>query len=148
MSFNAQSVDQRVAVAGQLTAADMKDVAAQGFVAVVNNRPDREAMFGQPPTAELKDAAEKAGLVFLDLPFSGPNVRPEQVSAFRDLLAEHDGKILAFCKSGMRSALLWGVASMVSGKPLQEVLDGARKAGQNLEPAADLLTALAAQSGA
>jgi hypothetical protein len=47
----------------------------------------------------------------------------------------------------MRSALLWGVASMVSGRPLEEVLDAARKAGQNLAPAGDAMTALAAQSG-
>lgn len=147
MSLSLQELDERVAVCGQLTPADMKDVAAAGYAAVVNNRPDREALFGQPRTADLRRAAEEAGLVFLDLPFSGPNAAPEQVRAFRGLLAEHDGKVLAFCKSGMRSALLWGVASMVSGRPLEEVLDAARKAGQNLDPAGDTMTALAAQTG-
>ena len=147
MSLSLQALDERVAVCGQLAPADMKDVAAAGYVAVVNNRPDREALFGQPRTADLEKAAQEAGLVFLDLPFSGPNVRPEQVRAFRDLLAKRDGKVLAFCKSGMRSALLWGVASMVSGRPLEEVLDAARKAGQNLAAAGDAMTALAAQSG-
>ncbi len=147
MNPSLQALDERVAVCGQLAPADMKEIAAAGYIAVVNNRPDREALFGQPRTADLKSAAEGAGLVFLDLPFSGPNVRPEQVRAFRDLLAERDGKVLAFCKSGMRSALLWGVASMVSGKPLEEVLDAARKAGQNLDPAGDAMTALAAQAG-
>ncbi len=147
MSPALQPIDPRVAVSAQLSPEDMKDVAAAGYVAVVNNRPDGEAMFGQPRTADLKAAAEKAGLVFLDLPFSGPNVQPDQVRAFRALLAEREGKVLAFCKSGMRSALLWGVASIVDGKPLNEVLDAARKAGQNLDPAGDMMTALAAQSG-
>ncbi len=147
MSLSLQHLDERVAVSGQLTVDDMAELAAAGYVAVVNNRPDREALFGQPRTADLKQAAERAGLVFLDLPFSGPNAQPEQVRAFRALLAEHDGKVLAFCKSGMRSALLWGAASMVSGKSLDEVLDAARKAGQNLDPAGNAMTALAARSG-
>jgi uncharacterized protein (TIGR01244 family) len=147
MRLHLQPIDERVAVSGQLAPEDMKDVAGAGYFAVVNNRPDREAMFGQPRTDALKAAAEEAGLVFVDLPFSGPNLLPDQVRAFRDLLAKHDGRVLAFCKSGMRSALLWGVASMVSGKSLNEVLDAARKAGQNLDPAGDMMTALAAQAG-
>ena len=147
MSLHLQRLDERVAVSGQLTPADMKDVAAAGYVAIVNNRPDREALFGQPRTAELKEAAEEAGLVFLDLPFSGPNVHPEQIDAFLHLLAERDGKILAYCKSGLRSALMWGVASMVGGKSLEQVLDAARRAGQNLDSAGASMTALAAQVG-
>lgn len=147
MSLDLRTLDDRVAVSGQLTPADMKDVAAAGYVAVVNNRPDGEALFGQPRTADLKDAAAKVGLVFLDLPFSGPRASPDQVRALVSLLAERDGKVLAFCKSGMRSALLWGAAAMVSGRTAQEVLDAARKAGQNLDPVGDTMTALAAQAG-
>jgi uncharacterized protein (TIGR01244 family) len=147
MSLSLQQLDERVAVSGQLAPADMAAVAAAGYVAVVNNRPDGEAMFGQPRTAALRQAAERAGLLFLDLPFSGPNAQPEQVRAFRDLLAERDGKVVAFCKSGMRSALLWSAASMLSGKRPDEVLDAARKAGQNLDAARDAIMSLAARSG-
>jgi uncharacterized protein (TIGR01244 family) len=147
MNFRFQPIDERVAVSGQLTPSDMKDVAAAGYKVVVNNRPDREALFGQPRTAELKDAAEQAGLLFLDLPFAGPNAQPEQVRAFRDMLANQEGKVLAFCKSGMRSALLWGVASLVAGNSLHVVLDAARKAGQNLDQAGELMSALAARTG-
>ena len=130
-----------------ISPADMSGIAAAGYVAVVNNRPDGEAMFGQPRTADLKAAAEQAGLTFLDLPFAGPNLQPDQVRAFRDLLASRDGKIVAFCKSGMRSALLWGAAALVNGRSRQEVLDGARNAGQNLDPAADLMASVAARAG-
>lgn len=146
MSLRLQSLDARVAVCGQLSATDMAEVAAAGYSAVVNNRPDGEALMGQPRTAALKEAAERAGLVFLDLPFSGPNLRPEQVRAFRALLAGRDGKVLAFCKSGMRSALMWGTAALADGRPCEEVLDAARKAGQNLDPVADLMTNVAAQA--
>ncbi len=143
MSLQLMPLDDRVAVSGQLTAADMKDVAGAGYVAVVNNRPDGEATFGQPRTADLRRAAEAAGLVFLDLPFSGPRATPDQVRALAGLLAEREGKVLAFCKSGMRSALLWGAASIAAGRSLDEVLGTAAKAGQNLDQVGELMVALA-----
>jgi uncharacterized protein (TIGR01244 family) len=136
-------LDDRVAVAGQLKPADMAEIAAAGYVAVVNNRPDGEAMFGQPLTAELQKAAEAAGLIFLDLPFSGPRATPDQVRAFVDLLASRPGRVVAFCKSGMRSALLWGAASIAAGRSLDEVLAAAMQAGQNLDPVGETMVALA-----
>jgi uncharacterized protein (TIGR01244 family) len=136
-------LDDRVAVAGQLRPDDMTEIAAAGYVAVVNNRPDGEAMFGQPRTADLRQAAEAAGLTFLDLPFSGPNATPEQVRAFVDLLAGRPGRVVAFCKSGMRSSLLWGAASIASGRSLEDVLGAAMRAGQNLDPAGEIMVALA-----
>ena len=143
MSLSLLPVDDNVSVSGQLTPADMKEIAGAGFTAVVNNRPDGEALFGQPRTADLRAAAEAAGLQFLDLPFSGPRATPDQVRAFADLLAGGDGRVVAFCKSGMRSALLWGAASLANGRSLEEVLQGARKAGQELSGAAELMTRLA-----
>jgi sulfide:quinone oxidoreductase len=110
---------------------------------VVNNRPDGEAAFGQPRTADLKKAAEAAGLVFLDLPFSGPRARPDQVRTFADLLAERPGRVVAYCKSGMRSSLLWGAAAIAGGRSLDDVLAAARRAGQNLDPVGDTMMALA-----
>jgi uncharacterized protein (TIGR01244 family) len=136
-------IDDRVAVAGQLKPADMAEIAAAGYAAVVNNRPDGEAMFGQPRTADLRDAAEAAGLIFLDLPFSGPRASPEQVRAFVDLLGNQPGQVVAFCKSGMRSALLWGAAAIASGRSLDEVLTAATQAGQNLDPVGETMVALA-----
>lgn len=143
MSLSLLPVDDRVSVSGQLSADDMKELAAAGFVAVVNNRPDGEAFFGQPKTADLRTAAEAAGLKFLDLPFSGPRATPDQVRVFADLLAASDGRIVAYCKSGMRSALLWGAASIANGRSLEQVLQGARNAGQELSGAAELMTGLA-----
>ncbi|MDP1748104.1 MAG: TIGR01244 family sulfur transferase [Reyranella sp.] len=136
-------LDGRVAVAGQLQPGDMAEIAAAGYVAVVNNRPDGEAMFGQPRTADLRKAAEAAGLIFLDLPFSGPRATPDQVRAFVDLLAGQPGRVVAFCKSGMRSALLWGAASIASGRSLDEVLTEAMRAGQNLDSVGETMVALA-----
>jgi len=146
MTLTLQAVDSQVSVAGQLQPSDMAEIAALGFGAVVNNRPDGEAMFGQPRTADLKSAAEQAGLVFLDLPFSGPNARPDQVQALAGLLAQRDRRVVAFCKSGMRSALLWAAAEMSVGRGLAEVLSAARHAGQMLDPAGEIIAGLAASA--
>ena len=136
-------LDERVAVTGQLQPGDMTEIAAAGYGAVVNNQPDGEAMFGQPRTADLRKAAEAAGLVFLDLPFSGPRATPEQVRAFADLLAGQPGRVVAFCKSGMRSSLLWGAASIAAGQSLDAVLTATMRAGQNLDPVGEIMVALA-----
>jgi len=143
MSASLVGIDDRVAISGQLQPEDMKEIAAAGYVAVVNNRPDGEAAFGQPRTADLKKAAEAAGLVFLDLPFSGPRASPDQVLAFADLLAERPGRVVAYCKSGMRSSLLWGAAAIAGGRSLEDVLGAALRAGQNLEPVGETMMALA-----
>ncbi len=137
------ALDDRVAVCGQLRPDDMAGIAAAGYVAVVNNRPDGESVFGQPPTAALRRAAEAAGLSFLDLPFSGPRATPEQVRAFADLLAARPGRVVAFCKSGMRSSLLWGAAAIAAGRSLDDVLDATGRAGQDLAAVGQAMADLA-----
>ena len=144
MSLSLQPLDKQSSVSGQLKPDDMKEIAAQGFGAVINNRPDREAMFGQPLTDDLKHAADAAGLLFVDLPFPGPNVTPEQVRALATVLDKRDRRVVAFCKSGMRSALIWAAAEVSAGRSLDEVLSAARNAGQNLDPIGDRIAALAA----
>lgn len=144
MSLSLQRLDEQSSVSGQLDPADMTEVAALGFGVVVNNRPDREAMFGQPRTADLKQAAEAAGLLFVDLPFPGPNVTPEQVHALAGILDKRDRRVVAFCKSGMRSALIWAAAELAAGRGLDDVLSAARNAGQNLDPVGERIAALAA----
>ncbi len=73
------------AVAGQIDATDVAAAAAQGFTMIVNNRPDQEAP-GQPSGAEIKAAADAAGLHFRSLPYAGQT--PPGVVAETALLLE------------------------------------------------------------
>ena len=61
-------------------------------------------------------------------------------------LAQRDRRVVAFCKSGMRSALLWAAAEMSVGRGLAEVLSAARHAGQMLDPAGEIIASLAASA--
>ena len=94
------------ATAPQLLPEDMATAAAQGFRTVINNRPDGEAL-DQPTAAAVGAAAAAAGLAYHHLPVVGGAITPEQVEEFKQLLATAQQPVLAFCRSGTRSTVLW-----------------------------------------
>ncbi len=99
-----------VCVAGQLTPDAMAEAAAQGFKSVVNNRPDHEYGPGQPTNAEIEAAARAAGLQYRWLPVDGGYQSPDEIAAFAQLLHDLPRPLLAFCRSGARSARLFVAA--------------------------------------
>ncbi len=99
-----------VCVAGQLTPAAMAEAAAAGFRSVVNNRPDAELVPGQPGSAEIEAAARAAGLEYRHLPVAPAWQSPDEIAAFAALLATLPRPLLAFCRSGARSARLYAAA--------------------------------------
>jgi len=99
-----------VFVAPQLDPASMAEVARLGFRSVVCNRPDFEHGPDQPTAAAVGAAAQDAGLQFRFLPVAGGYQSPEEVAAFRALLAELPHPLLAFCRSGARSTRLYQLA--------------------------------------
>jgi uncharacterized protein (TIGR01244 family) len=96
-----------VCVAPQLTPEAMAEAARAGFRSVVNNRPDFEFGPDQPTNASIEAAARAAGLEYRFLPVAGSFQTPEQIAAFARLLEELPRPILAFCRSGNRSANLY-----------------------------------------
>jgi uncharacterized protein (TIGR01244 family) len=106
-----RAVAADVCVAPQLTPAAMAEAARAGFRSVVNNRPDHEFEPDQPTSAEMEAAAAAAGLVYRHLPVDGGYQSPEEIAAFARLLAELPRPLLAFCRSGARSARLFDAAS-------------------------------------
>jgi uncharacterized protein (TIGR01244 family) len=99
-----------VCVAPQLTPEAMAEAAAAGFKSVVNNRPDFEHGPDQPTSAAVEAAARAAGLEYRWLPVDGAYQSPEQIAEMASLLAELPRPLLAFCRSGARSARLIGEA--------------------------------------
>jgi uncharacterized protein (TIGR01244 family) len=105
---------------------------------IVNNRPDGEDP-GQPPAAEIEAAAEAAGIGYRHIPIAR-GMGPSDVESMRDAIsAVGDGKMLAFCRSGNRSALVWAVARAEEGVPADELQRCAEAAGIDLAPVAHLL---------
>jgi uncharacterized protein (TIGR01244 family) len=133
------------AVAGQIAATDVARAAEQGFTAIVNNRPDNEEP-GQPSGAEIKAAAEAAGLTYRALPFVG-QAPPGVVGETALLLEQARGPVLAYCRTGTRSTKAWALAQALSGTMgPDEIIALAGKAGYDLEGARGALETLAPKS--
>ena len=125
-------LDERVFVAGQIRPEDMAEIAALGVATVVNNRPDGEEP-GQPSGDEIADAAEAAGLAYREVLVAG-GIEPEQVETMASVLDDSPGRLLLYCRSGMRSAFLWALAQRGSGLTGDEVIARGAAAGYDLSP--------------
>lgn len=99
-----------ISVSGQLEPADMGTLAASGFRCVINNRPDGEGGDSQPSSADMEAAARASGLDYHYLPVVAGQITDDDVAAFRALLAQVKGPVLAFCRTGTRSTNLWALA--------------------------------------
>jgi uncharacterized protein (TIGR01244 family) len=106
-SLPLRAVAPDVCVAPQLTPDAMAEAAKAGFRSVVNNRPDFEHGPDQPTNADIEAAARAAGLEYRFLPVASAYQSPEEIAAFAQLLDELPRPILAFCRSGTRSAHLF-----------------------------------------
>ena len=135
-------IDDRVSVAPQILPEEVSDIAALGFVTIVNNRPDDEEG-GQPGGDEIRAAAEAAGLGYVAIPVTPGGLSQQQVTEMAAALAEANGPVLAYCRSGTRSCNLWALASAsVGGDPDTLVSKGAG-AGYDLSglrPTLDMLS--------
>lgn len=113
-------VTDTLSVSPQVTEADMARAAAEGFVLVINNRPDGEDPT-QPSSATIEAAARAAGLDYVHVPVRG-GPGPDQVDAVRVAIEAAKGPVLAFCRSGTRSIVTWSIGQAISGAADRETL--------------------------
>ena len=131
-------LDDKTFVSGQIRPEDVAGLKAQGVSMIVNNRPDGEDP-DQPRAAEIEAAAEEAGIGYRFVPIQR-GIGPADVERMQEAMAEAaDGKLLAFCRSGNRSALAWAVARREQGASIEEIEQAAARAGIDLAPVAHLL---------
>ncbi|MDP1956143.1 MAG: TIGR01244 family sulfur transferase [Polaromonas sp.] len=109
-----RQVSSAFSVAGQLTAHDVTAVAEQGFATLINNRPDGEGGTTQALSSDMEQAALAAGLHYVYLPVVAGAITPAQALAMREALATAPAPVLAFCRSGTRSAQLYKLAEVAS----------------------------------
>ncbi|MFN3572017.1 TIGR01244 family sulfur transferase [Phenylobacterium sp.] len=124
-------VTDQFSVSPQIAPADVAAAAAQGFVLIVNNRPDGEDP-AQPSGAEIEAAAKAAGLDYVAIPVrGGPSA--DQVAALREAVEAAGGPVLAFCRSGTRCIVTWSLGQAQAGaRSRQELIDLGAQAGYDL----------------
>jgi len=126
-----KSLTPMLAADGQIALADLPGLAKQGFRAVICNRPDGETA-DQPTFAEIAAAAREAGLEALHLPVVSGRVSDTQAAEFAAALARLPAPVLAYCRTGTRSATLWALAEAAQGTPAHGILGDAKRAGYDL----------------
>lgn len=138
-------IDDHISVAPQITPWDVSEIARAGFVAIVNNRPDDEEP-GQPEGAEIRAAAEAAGLAYTEIPVTQAGFSHPQVAAMGAALDAAGGPVLAYCRSGTRSCNLWALAEASRGGDPEELTAKAAAAGYDLSGIRPVLDQLAGKA--
>lgn len=101
-----RQLTENVLVSPQLVLEDIAAAAALGVGLIVNNRPDGEEP-SAPQGDEIAEAAAAAGMNYVAIPIGHAGFSEPQVNAMIDALEQAEGPILAYCRSGTRSTLLW-----------------------------------------
>ena len=106
--MDTRKITERVSVGPQISPKDMPAIAAAGYRAIICNRPDGEGV-DQPSFEEIEIAAKAAGIEARYVPVQSGMVHDEDVTAFGDALEEVQRPVLAYCRTGTRSATLWSL---------------------------------------
>jgi uncharacterized protein (TIGR01244 family) len=140
-----RELNERVFASPQIRLAEVAAAAVQGIGLIINNRPEGESD-DQTPGAEIEAAARAAGLDYLAIPVTHAGYSEGQVKAMAAALASAQAPVLAYCRSGTRSTLLWALAEASKGANPDALAIASAQAGYDLSSIRALLDMLAAGS--
>lgn len=125
-----KTINAEISVAPQITPDEVQKLADQGFRALICNRPDGEAA-DQPNFSEIEAAAKKAGLEIRNLPIVSGKVSDQDAADFGAAMQELPRPILAYCRTGTRSATLWSL-SQANRMSVAGILAATKAAGYDM----------------
>jgi len=126
-----RKVSDTFSISDQLTPADVERLAAAGVKTLVCNRPDGEVA-NQPAHAEIDARARELGLSTHYLPVVHDFINSADARAFARILQDAAQPVHAWCRSGLRSMALWGLAQVKAGTDTASVLATATQVGIEL----------------
>ncbi len=125
-----RKIDDTISVSPQIGLENTNELAALGFKSIICDRPDAEEA-DQSTGADVCQAPMGAGLDFRHIPVIGSNITDNDIALFREALAVLPKPILAYCRSGTRSATLWAL-STAETTSVEHVMATAAEAGYDL----------------
>lgn len=125
-----RQVTEHFAVSPQIEPADVEALFADGYTALVCNRPDDEEA-GQPAFEAVAEKARALGMSVHHIPITAGMFGPHHVEETAKVIDAADGKVFAYCRSGTRSVMLWAFQE-VTKRPRDEVIALAAAAGYDL----------------
>jgi uncharacterized protein (TIGR01244 family) len=139
-----RKVTDSVYASPQIGLDEVAEAKALGVTLVINNRPEGESD-DQTPGSEIEAAARAAGLDYVAIPVTHAGFSEGQVQAMADALAGNEGAVLAYCRSGTRSTLLWALAEASQGGDPDTIAASAAGAGYDISPIRQIGDMLAAK---
>ncbi|MXO70919.1 TIGR01244 family sulfur transferase [Alteraurantiacibacter buctensis] len=140
-----RQLSDQVWASPQITLADVQAAAAMGFALVINNRPEGESP-DQTPGEDIAAAVRAAGMDYCAIPIAPGGFTHEQVADMAKALGEAGGPVLAYCRSGTRSTLLWSLAQAAAGEDPDSIASAALQAGYDIAPIRGIVESLAAEA--
>ena len=125
----------------QIALSDIEAAKDVGIAMIVNNRPDGEDP-SAPQGKDIAAAAEAAGLSYVAIPIGHSGFSEPQIDQMIAAMEEASGPILAYCRSGTRSTLLWALAQAKSGEDPEAIARAALAAGYDVSPIRPMLDML------
>lgn len=141
-----RQLSPRVFASPQIGLAEVAEAKAQGISLIINNRPEGESD-DQVSGAEIEAAAQAAGITYVAIPVTHAGFSQPQVTAMAAALASTDGPVLAYCRSGTRSTLLWALAEASRGESPDALASAAAAAGYDVGPVRAVMDMLSSQKG-
>jgi uncharacterized protein (TIGR01244 family) len=140
-----RKLTNNIYAAPQIGLAEIAEASVLGVTLIINNRPEGESE-DQTPGAEIEAAARAAGMDYLAIPVTHSGFSEPQVKAMADALDKASGGVLAYCRSGTRSTLLWALAESSQGGDPDALTNMAAKAGYDVTPIRPLMDMLKAKA--
>jgi uncharacterized protein (TIGR01244 family) len=100
--------------AGALSADNIEALAASGVKTIINNRPDNEDP-GQLPADEARAQCAAHGIAYHHIPFVAATLTAADIEAFEKVLMSGSHPMVAHCRSGTRSTMIWALSRMRQG---------------------------------
>ncbi len=140
-----RKLTETISASPQIDLADVAQAAADGVRLVINNRPEGESD-DQTPGPEIEAAVRAAGMDYVAIPVTHAGFSEGQVKAMAAALAGAKGPVLAYCRSGTRSTLLWALAEASRGEDADKLARCAAGAGYDLSPVRQLMDMLGSRN--
>ena len=125
-----KTITEKFAVCSQILAADIPAIKEAGYRAIICNRPDGEGA-DQPGFEEIQAAAAALDIEAHYVPVKAGMVNDTDVAHFGSALKELPRPVLAYCRTGTRSASLWSFHE-AKKRPLPEILAATKAAGYDM----------------
>jgi uncharacterized protein (TIGR01244 family) len=100
--------------AGALSRDDIEALAASGVKTIINNRPDNEDP-GQLSADEARKLCAAHGIAYHHIPFVNATLTKAEIDAFEKVLMSGSHPMVAHCRSGTRSTMIWALTRMRQG---------------------------------